>query len=146
MVTDGLYGAQVALKIGLCTDLAWPAEDITPYLKSLALPLDDVDIKLQLRNHLLPDVSVPHHVGNVPAVLLDLLQQPGVGVSVLGNLAVEAVDDLISGLSLSRVPQDLQGAGQTEHLLLLALQQTVDAVDVLQQEAHRLTVLYTVRG
>ena len=63
---------------------------------------------------------------------LDLLEQPGVGVSVLVHLAVEAVDDL-SGLSLPRVRQDLQGAGEAEHLFLLALQQTVDPVDVLQQ-------------
>ena len=144
MVTDGLYSAQVNLKI-------WQSRvglgKLSPqYLKSLALPLDDVHIELQLRNHLLPDVGVPHHVRNVAAVLLDLLQQPGVGLSELGHLAVEAVDDVISGPGLAGVPQDLQGAGETEDLLLLALQQTVDAVDVLQQQADRLPALRTLRG
>ena len=147
VVTDGLYGAQVNLEIGLCrAGLCWTPEFSRRYLKSLALPLDNVDIELQLRNHLLPHVGVPHHVGDVVAVLLDLLQQPSVGVPQPGCLAVEAVDDLVRGLSLARVSQDLQGAGETEDLLLLALQQTVDAVDVLQQEDHRLTVLPTLRG
>ena len=68
------------------------------------------------------------------AVLLDLLQQPGVDVSVLGHLTVEAVDDLASLLAVPEVPHHLDCAGQAEHLLLLALQQTVDAMNVLQQQ------------
>ena len=84
-----------------------------------------------MRNHLLPDVRVPHHVSNVTAVLLDLLQQPGVDVSVLGHLAVEAVDDLAGLLTVPDVPHHLDRAGQAENLLLLALQQAVDAMDVL---------------
>jgi len=115
MVTNGLYCSQVALKF-------------------LALPLDDVDIELKLRNHLFPDIRVPHHVSNMAAVLLDLLQQPGVDVSVLGHLTVETLDDLASLLTLPEIPQHLDGAGEAEHLLLLALQQTVDTVDVLQQQ------------
>ena len=67
------------------------------YLQPLALPLDDVDIELELCDHLPPGVRGAAQLRQLALVLLDLCQEPGVEVPVAGHLGVEAAEHLVRG-------------------------------------------------